>query len=308
MVCTIRQKAEVNSWKNSTSMIDWFKNLNSKEQYNFLFFNVVEFYPSISEDLKQALTFAESIMLITEKDTEIIMHARKSLLFKDGQPWVKREDSNMFDVTMGSFEGAEVCELVGVDLLHQLLEHINPASIGLYHDDGLAVFKSTSGNAAERMGKTITTVFNKLGQRVKFEANLKIVNFLYVTLNLTTGGYAPYRDPNDSPLYIHKQSNHPPSILKQLPTAIGKRISTISVNEEVFKRAAPIYNDALSARGFNEKIQYTEEQPQVKRRRTRNSIWFNPPFSRNIQTNVAGEFLKLNNRHFKTTSLSMIFN
>ena len=140
MVCTIRQKAEVNLWKNSTSVIDWFKNLISKEQYTFLCFDVVEFYPSISEELlKQALTFAESIMLVTEKDKEIIIHARKSLLLNDGQPWVKREDSNMFDVTMGSFDGAEVCELVGVYVLHQLSEHINPSSIGLYRDDGLAV-------------------------------------------------------------------------------------------------------------------------------------------------------------------------
>ena len=73
-------------------------------------------------------------MLVTEKD-EIIMHARKSLLFKDGQPWVKKEDSNMFDVAMDSFDEAEVCKLVGVHLLHQLSEHINPASIGLCRDD-----------------------------------------------------------------------------------------------------------------------------------------------------------------------------
>ena len=78
------------------------------------------------------------------------------------------------------------------------------------------------------------------------------------------------------------------------------------MNEEVFKQAAPMYNDALSASGFNERIQYTEEQPQVKRRRTRNIIWLNPPFSRNIPTNVARGLLKLINRHFKKASLSKI--
>ena len=83
-----------------------------------------------------------------QKKERIITHAIKSL-FKDGQPWVKKENSNMFDVTMGSFDGAEVCELVDVYLLHQLSEYNNPASIGLYRNDGLAVFNSTSGNAAE---------------------------------------------------------------------------------------------------------------------------------------------------------------
>ena len=52
-----------------------------------------------------------------------------------------------------------------------------------------------------------------LGLRVKIEDNLKIVHTLAVTLNLTTRGYAPDRKSNDSPLYIHKESNHPLSTL-----------------------------------------------------------------------------------------------
>ena len=70
-----------------------------------------------------------------------------------------------------------------------------------------------------------------------------------------------------------------------------------------------MYNDALSASGCNERIQYTEEQPPEKRRRTGKIIWFNPPlFRRNVQTHVAGEIFELINRHFKKTSPSIIFN
>ena len=62
-----------------------------------------------------------------------------------------------------------------------------------------------------------------------------------------------------------------------------------------------MYNDALSASGFNERIQYTEKQPQVKRRRKRKIIWFYPPFTRNVQTNVAAEFLKLKKKRERWT-------
>ena len=41
------------------------------------------------------------------------MHSRKSLLFSNNDIWVKKDNLNL-DVTMGSFNGAEVCELVGL--------------------------------------------------------------------------------------------------------------------------------------------------------------------------------------------------
>ena len=48
-----------------------------------------------------------------------IFHARKSLLFDKTSTWVKRDNPD-FDVTMGSYDGAEVCELVGLYLLNLL--------------------------------------------------------------------------------------------------------------------------------------------------------------------------------------------
>ena len=41
------------------------------------------------------------------------MHASKSLLFNNNSTWIKKNGS-LFDVTMGSYDGAEVCELVGI--------------------------------------------------------------------------------------------------------------------------------------------------------------------------------------------------
>ena len=64
--------------------------------------------------------------------------------------------------------------------------------------------------------------------------------------DLTNGTYKPYRKPNDEPLYINRSSNHPPSIIRELPGSINRRINKLSSNKDTFYTAAPIYNEALN--------------------------------------------------------------
>ena len=45
---------------------------------------------------------------------------------------------------MGSYDEAEVCELVGLFILNDLCNEYGKDNIGLYRDDGLAIFKHTS--------------------------------------------------------------------------------------------------------------------------------------------------------------------
>ena len=104
------------------------------------------------------LKLAESFTDISDEDECIINHSRKSLLFNNQQAWIKKE-SGFFDVTMGACDGAEVCELVGSFLLHQLSKKYNKKDIGLYRDDGLAVFKNKSGPQAERIKKDFQKKF-----------------------------------------------------------------------------------------------------------------------------------------------------
>ena len=40
-----------NQWKNTHSVIEWFKNIQSKPTHSFICFDIIEFYPSITEDL-----------------------------------------------------------------------------------------------------------------------------------------------------------------------------------------------------------------------------------------------------------------
>ena len=69
------------------------------------------------------------------------------------------------------------------------------------------------------------------------EANKKIVNFLDITLDLTRNLFKPYMKPNNPLLYVHRESNHPPSILNNIPESINKRLSELSKNEIVFNEA-----------------------------------------------------------------------
>ena len=52
---------------------------------------------------------------------------------------------------MGSYDEAEVCELVGSLLLHKLARVIDKNLSGLYRDDGLALWRNTSGPEMEKL-------------------------------------------------------------------------------------------------------------------------------------------------------------
>ena len=210
---------------------------------------------------------------------------------------------------MGSYDGAEICELVGLFILNHLGKKFGKKNIGLYRHDGLAIIKNRSA-PENKTRKELHKVFEQFGLKITAESNLHVVNFLDVTFDLATGKYKPYRKPNNDPLYIHKHSNHPPSILRQLPASINKRISTLSSDKQVFDDAVQTYQNALGHRNFSHKLEYMPHLTQQPRRnRQRNIIWFNPPFSKNVKTNIARSFLKLIDTHFPIGSkLHKIFN
>ena len=54
---------------------------------------------------------------ITRKKVEVIFHAHKSVLYNDGEPWVKKEGGT-FNVTKGAYDLAKMCELIGIHMLY----------------------------------------------------------------------------------------------------------------------------------------------------------------------------------------------
>ena len=149
----ISQKFELNQWKNTNILLDWFKQMKNKHLYKFATFDIKEFYPSIKECLlKNAINFAEQHTEISEKDKAIIFNARKSLLFNGQDVWIKKK-RGLFDLTMEAFNGAEVYEALGNFLLYQLSKNYNKKDIGLCRDDGLAISQNVSGSKAEKIKK-----------------------------------------------------------------------------------------------------------------------------------------------------------
>ena len=64
------------------------------------------------------------------------------------QPWVKKTGTEKFDVPMGCYDRAEVCELVGCYILNQL-STVMRELVGLYRDDSLGIMKNMSGPEIE---------------------------------------------------------------------------------------------------------------------------------------------------------------
>ncbi len=303
----IIKATKFNQWKNTSSVIKWFNDIKNKKDHNFISFDVVEFYPSISQDLlNKALNFASSYDNITDDEKDIIIHAKNSILIHDQQPWQKKGDTT-FDVTMGSFDGAETCELVGSFLLSQL-QHLN-INVGLYRDDGLATINA-SPRQTENIKKQICSIFHNNGLRITIEANKHIINFLDVTLNLRNSTYQPFTKPGTTLQYVHRESNHPPITTKNIPDGINKRLSSLSSDKASFDQAAPPYQKALDDSGYHYTLEYKPATTTNRRNRQRNNIlWYNPPYSKNVSTNIGHKFLTLVDKHFPVNNpLRKIFN
>ena len=239
-------------------------------------------------------------------ERNIIIHAKKSTLIHKQQPWQKKGDTT-FDVTMGSYDGAETCELVGSFLLSQLQDlNIN---VGLYRDDGLAT-TNTTPRETENIKKEICRIFNRNGLRITIEANKKIISFLDVTFNLNNSTYQPHTKPNSTLQYVHRESNHPPITTKNIPAGINKRLSSLSSDKASFDKAAPPYQKALDEGGYQYTLRYEPTTTAKRKNRQRNNIlWYNPPISKNVSNNIGHKFLSLIDKHFpKDHSLRKIFN
>ena len=106
-------------------------------------------------------------------------------------------------------------------------------------------------------------------------------------------------------------------------TIKNHRISNLSSDQQTFNSSAPTYENALCRSNYDFNLQYnatpsskiddpntescTSSQP--KRKRHRNILWFNPPYSKNVVTNIGKTFLQLIDKHFpKSSRLHKIFN
>ena len=136
---------------------------------------------------------------------------------------------------MGCLDGTEVSDLTGLYILSKTKTVFETQNdVGLYRDGGLGIFRNLSGPEIERVRKEIITIFKECGLSLTTKTNLKVVQFLDIELDLINNTYRPYKKPNGNPTHINVNSNHPTSIIKQIPSSINRRLSNLSSDEEVF--------------------------------------------------------------------------
>ena len=199
--CVVKA-TRVNLWKSTREVLNRYRSYGEKDPASFINFDIVEFYPSITEELLiKAIEFAKRFADIQDNGKDLIIHTKRTVVFSNGEAWEKKDANSGFDVTMGSFDGAETCELVVCYILAQLQPKYGSA-VGLCRDDGLGIFKEAP-RKIECIKKDICKIFRQNNLRITVEANKNVVNFLDITLDLNTGQYMPYSKPNNTLRYIN---------------------------------------------------------------------------------------------------------
>ena len=118
---------------------------------------------------------------------------------------------------MEAYDGAEVCDILDSSLVYKLSNKYNKKDNCLYRDDGLAVLKNKSGPQAERIKTDFQKIFRENDLNIVIKCNLKIVDYLDSHTKRSQITLKPFSKPNNQINHIHKESNHPPSIIKQGP-------------------------------------------------------------------------------------------
>ena len=143
--------------------------------------------------------------------------------------WSKRNSNSTFHVAMESYNGAKICEFIGL-----FLQNLFGKDIGLYRDD------TKSGRLGDKARQTLTHALNDVGLNITTLTNQQTTNFFDVTVDLSKNSYKSYRKPNNEPLYINRSSNYPPPIIREIPKVVNKRINTLSCDRQTFDKAAPV--------------------------------------------------------------------
>ena len=167
----------------------------------------------------------------------------KNLLYLTSNIFIIQVDEKrwlLFDATMGDYDRAEPSELVETFSL-------------------VSVYIMTAGCQylkTQLRIKKPTENIQDFVLEIEAESNLRIVNYLDVTLNLNDGSFRPCDKPDDIIQYINKEFNHPPNLIKHLPASIEKRLSNNSFDEKIFQESAIYYEDTLNKAGYIDKVAY----------------------------------------------------
>ena len=166
--------------------------------------------------------------------------------------------------------------------------------------DGVEVWETLVAQNQTKLKKIFWKLFKENELDIVIQCNMKVVNYLDVTLNLENSTYRPYQKKMIKIKYINTESNHPTSIIKQILLSTESQFSSLSSSEEIFNDSVNPYQDALDKSGYKHKLIYQANKNTAnnKKQRKRSIIWFNPPYRKNVKINTGKIFLNFIKKHF----------
>ena len=138
--------------------------------------------------------------------------------------------------------------------------------------------------------------------------NLNMVNFLDVTRNLGKGTDEPYKNiTTHQSTYTLFQTSCPQLSNKPKSLSAVDYLAT-PLTSIFFNKRKHIYHKALKHNGYRQALEFIPAKDKSKHR-SRNIIWFNPPYNKCITSNIGRDFLNLISKHFPNNNpLAKIFN
>ena len=152
---------------------------------------------------------------------------------------------------IGFCSNSRSCRFIYINTLTRI---VDPIQIGLYHDDGILYTPNSNGPKCSSIQEKIIRAFKFLGIKIEISFNIKIANYVDVTLNLSDNSYRPFLKTKQYPSYINVNSNHPSSIIKQVTKAVNMRIRRLSSNKKICHESSKMYIEALKNCGVIEAL------------------------------------------------------
>ena len=77
-------------------------------------------------------------------------------------------------------------------------------------------------------------------------------------ISVSDKSHRPYKNPNNTALYVNKMSNHPKRIINNIPGhMVSKRLRNLSSDKRSFlDHAKQVYESALKHSGFSDELKY----------------------------------------------------
>ena len=107
-------------------------------------------------------------------ELDILLACKKSELIYNNTTWGKTTIGN-FDVTIGSFDSAQIADLVGIYILDTLGRFLNLNNITMNSDDRLIPIPNSNGPLTSKIQKV-----RAFKLKTEISSNLKIVDFFFL--------------------------------------------------------------------------------------------------------------------------------